>query len=170
MQEKFNKLSSGKKILILYYQTIMMNMKSLKKMLSVKNLKKNHENILVGVLLLVLLVLVVVYVRKNRENFDDKEGGLVINFFHVEWCGYCKKAKPEVAKLEEEIAANGGQLHGVNVVVNSVDAEENKELAAAHNVQAYPTIVLVKKDGSPVELEKSCTYDNLSELIAQNAN
>ena len=145
-----------------------MNMKNLKKMLSPKNLAKNSENILIAILVVVLVVLVVVYVMKSREGFESKK---VYNlyFFHVDWCGYCKKAKPEVAKLEEELAANNNKVGKAEVNLVSVDAEENTKLASQHNVKAYPTVVLEKADGNTVELEKPCTYENLKELIEQNA-
>lgn len=145
-----------------------MDMKSLKKMFSAKNLGKNSENILIGVLVLVLLVLVVVYVMKNREGFDAKKA-VVVYFFHVDWCGYCQKAKPEVAKLEEDLKSNNNMVGNVKVEFKSVNAEEDAKLAEQHNVRAYPTCVLEKANGETVELDKACTFENLREFIETNA-
>jgi len=142
---------------------------NLKKMLSPKNLKKNSENILITLLVVVLLVLVVVYVMKNREGFKDNKKKVVILFFHVDWCGYCQKAKPEVAKLEEELKSNNGMCDNVKVELNSVNAEEDTKLAEQHNVRAYPTCILEKANGETVELDKACTFENLKEFIKQNA-
>lgn len=144
-------------------------MMNLKKMLSPKNLKKNSENILITLLVVVLLVLVVVYVMKNREGFKDNKKKVVILFFHVDWCGYCQKAKPEVAKLEEELKSNNGMCENVNVDLKSVNAEEDTKLAEQHNVRAYPTCILEKANGETVELDKACTFENLKEFIKQNA-
>lgn len=143
-------------------------MMNLKKMLSPKNLKKNSENILITVLVVVLLVLVVVYVMKNREGFKA-EKNVVLYFFHVDWCGYCQKAKPEVAKLDEELKSNNGMCDNVKVELNSVNAEEDTKLAEQHNVRAYPTCILEKANGETVELDKACTYENLKEFVKQNA-
>lgn len=138
-----------------------MNMKNLKKMLSMKSLKKNHENVLIAVLALVLLVLVVMYVNKNRENFEG-ENVTVVYFFHVDWCGYCKKAKPEVDKFVQKLAENDNKVNGKSVKVVQVNADENKELAAEYNVRAYPTVIVSKPDGSHKEFEEACTFDNLN--------
>ena len=138
-----------------------MNMKNLKKMLSMKSLKKNHENVLIAVLAVVLLVLVVMYVNKNRENFEG-ENVTVVYFFHVDWCGYCKKAKPEVDKFVQKLAENDNKVNGKSVKVVQVNADENKELAAEYNVRAYPTVIVSKPDGSYKEFEEACTFDNLN--------
>lgn len=137
-----------------------MNMKNLKKMFSMKSLKKNHENVLIAVLALVLVVLVVMYVTKNRENFDG-ENVTVIYFFHVDWCGYCQKAKPEVDKFVKELEKNDNKVNGKKVKVVKVNADENKELAQEYNVRAYPTVIVTKPDGSNKEFEEACTFDNL---------
>lgn len=136
-------------------------MKNLKKMLSMKSLKKNHENVLIAVLAVVLLVLVVMYVNKNRENFEG-ENVTVVYFFHVDWCGYCKKAKPEVDKFVQKLAENDNKVNGKSVKVVQVNADENKELAAEYNVRAYPTVIVSKPDGSHKEFEEACTFDNLN--------
>lgn len=136
-------------------------MKNLKKMLSMKSLKKNHENVLITVLAVVLLVLVVMYVNKNRENFEG-ENVTVVYFFHVDWCGYCKKAKPEVDKFVQKLAENDNKVNGKSVKVVQVNADENKELAAEYNVRAYPTVIVSKPDGSHKEFEEACTFDNLN--------
>ena len=138
-----------------------MNMKNLKKMFSMKSLKKNHENVLIALLAIVLVVLVVMYVTKNKENFDG-ENVTVIYFFHVDWCGYCQKAKPEVDKFVQELEKNDNKVNGKKVKVVKVNADENKELAEEYNVRAYPTVVITNPDGSSKELEEPCTFENLS--------
>ena len=143
-------------------------MKNLKKMFSAKNLGKNSENLLIALLVVVLLVLVVVYVMKNREGFEAKKS-VVVYFFHVDWCGYCQKAKPEVAKFDENLKSNNNMVGDVKVELNSINAEEDTKLAEQHNVRAYPTCVLEKANGETVELEKACTFENLREFIEQNA-
>jgi thiol-disulfide isomerase/thioredoxin len=129
--------------------------------------KMNTENVLIAVLLVVLIVLVVMFVKQNRETFTGKK--VVVYFFFVDWCPHCTTAKPEVAKLANEVKKNNGKLNGVEVVVKQVNAEKNAELAKANNVSAYPTVILEKANGDKVELNKSCTYDNIAELVNNNA-
>jgi len=55
-------------------------------------------------------------------------------FFGVEWCGYCKKAKPHWEKFMDEYSGK------VNLLM--VDCDKQKELGKKHGVQGYPTIRL----------------------------
>ena len=86
----------------------------------------NTENLLILVLVIVLLVLVVMFVRNNRENFRNQVINLYI--FVVDWCPHCTRAKPEVAKLKNNLSNSGNKVNNKNVRVNLVNAEENKDL------------------------------------------
>ena len=139
-----------------------------------KTMKKlMNKNVLMYVLLLVLVGLVALYLMRPKENFDD-EKKCVLNFFHVDWCPHCKTAKPEVEKLEKELAQNNGVLKGTNVKVevNKINPEENtsnKEKAEKHNVNAYPTVVIEDNNGNTkAELETGVTLDNLKDFIKNN--
>ena len=143
---------------------------------ALKSLNLNKERLLVLALLAVLLVLVVMYVRQNRENFtsEEEDNGkrAVINFFYVDWCPHCTKAKPEVEELEKELAENGGKLNGVEVEINKInpeESEENKEKATKCNVNAYPTVVAVDEEGNKVaEMDSAVTKENLKVFIKEN--
>ena len=128
----------------------------------------NTENLLILVLVIVLLVLVVMFVRNNRENFRNQV--VVLHVFVVDWCPHCTRAKPEVAKLKNELSGNNNKVNNVPVNVNLVNAEENKELARKHNVNAYPTCVLELSNGKTIPFENNVTMDNLQEFLNNNVN
>ena len=126
----------------------------------------NTENLLILVLVIVLLVLVVMFVRNNRENFRSQ--AVVLHVFVVDWCPYCTRAKPEVAKLKNNLNNSGNKVNNKNVRVNLVNAEENKDLARKHNVNAYPTCVLELPGGETVPFNENVTANNLNEFLNSN--
>ena len=96
--------------------------------------KINLEQVCVCVLVVVLVVLVVYYVNKNNEGFDSEKPTLY--FFFVDWCGYCKKAKPKVAEMENDKSITS------RVNIKRIDCEGSsaeKALAEEYNVNGFPT-------------------------------
>ena len=66
--------------------------------------------------------------------------------YYAEWCGHCKVAKPEFAKL------GSTQTIGASTVdIQTVNAEEDKEAMKGVNVRGYPTIILYDPKGKIVE-------------------
>lgn len=72
----------------------------------------------------------------------DKQARLVM--FYVDWCPYCKKAKPIWQGIHE---ANDGQdVNGYKISVESVNCESDKPSAKLYGIEAYPTFKLIRKD------------------------
>lgn len=76
---------------------------------------------------------------QRMENFTNHNKPTFV-MFHVDWCGYCKKAKPEFEKLVNKFKSNP------NIKVVMVDGEDpnHKSLVQEHQVSGYPTIKLCK--------------------------
>jgi thiol-disulfide isomerase/thioredoxin len=114
------------------------------------------EQCCVCCLVIVLVVLVVYYVNKNNEGFNSDKPTLY--FFYVDWCGYCKKAKPNVTEMENDSAIT----NKVNIErVNCEGSSEEKALAKEYNVDGYPTF---KFKGKPNE-ELTNNTDSLRSII-----
>ena len=126
------------------------------------------ENLLILVLVIILVVLVVMFVRNNRENFKNRP--VVLYVFVVDWCPHCTSAKPQVAELQNDLSSNNNKVNNVPVEVNVVNAEENKALAKKFNVNAYPTCVLERSDGTRVPFNNNVTSDNLMAFLNENSN
>lgn len=84
--------------------------------------------------------------------FDDactkakKEGKIVLVDFYTTWCGPCKRldketwTDPEVIKLLES-----------KTVSIKIDAEKETKLAERYKIEAYPTVLLAKPDGTEID-------------------
>lgn len=97
----------------------------------------------------------------RMEGFSNSKP--IFYFFGVNWCGYCKQAKPEWDKFVAR--AQGEEL---NVLPTHIDAEADPELAAEYGVRSYPTFVLVK-DGERIPFEGPRTVDNFVAFVQKNA-
>jgi thiol-disulfide isomerase/thioredoxin len=116
----------------------------------------NLEQCCVCCLVIVLVVLVVYYVNKNNEGFGGDKPTLY--FFFVDWCGYCKKAKPKVSEMENDSSITDK----VNIKrINCEGSSEEKALAKEYNVDGYPTF---KFEGKPEE-ELTNNTDQLINII-----
>lgn len=107
-----------------------------------------------------------------KPNSENQEGGPITTAkfdkiiaenklsmvdFYTTWCGPCKRMAPSVLKIKSEMAST------VNVM--QIDAEAQADLAARYKIEAYPTLVFLKKGqvvGNVVGLQ---TYDQIIEII-----
>ena len=100
---------------------------------------------LITLLIIVSLLIAVVYCvfyRKNETFSVEEPDTATITMYHVDWCGYCKKAMPEFKKLKEY----HGQIINDSILhVKIVDCDEETELAEKENIKSFPTIKLNHK-------------------------
>jgi len=73
-------------------------------------------------------------VRKAGES-----GKLLMIDFYTDWCGYCKKMDKQIEEIPDTV--NKFAYYKVN-------AEQDRALAKQFKVRGYPTVVIVKPDGS----------------------
>jgi thiol-disulfide isomerase/thioredoxin len=64
-------------------------------------------------------------------------GGLVM--VKADWCGYCKRAMPELQKVSN--------MTGNAYPIYKIDADKNKSLVNSMGVNGYPTIMFIERDG-----------------------
>ena len=69
------------------------------------------------------------------ENFDDGSQKPCLVLFHANWCGHCKKMKPEWDKFKKENNSNN-----TGVIALDLENDENKDLMNKHGIKGFPTI------------------------------
>jgi len=66
-----------------------------------------------------------------------RAGGLL--FVSAEWCGYCKRASPELLKVS--------RITGSGFPIYKLDADKNKDAVKKLGVSGFPTIFYVLPTG-----------------------
>lgn len=78
----------------------------------------------------------------SGDAMADKQARLVM--FYVDWCPFCKKAKPIWQGIHER--HDGTTVNGYTLSVESVNCESDKAQAKQYGIDAYPTFKLIRKD------------------------
>ena len=82
---------------------------------------------------------------------------VVVDFF-TDWCGPCKKLD-RTTWLDEKVVA----WFGEKAIALKIDAEKETALAEKYRVDAYPTILLLKPDGT--EIDRLVGYRTAEEFL-----
>ena len=69
----------------------------------------------------------------NFETFDNNNQPSFVMYF-AEWCGHCKRTKPDFQKLIESYKGP------VKVLLIDCEAPENKTLVKSQDIKGFPTI------------------------------
>lgn len=89
-----------------------------------------------------------------------KSNDLVLLDFYAPWCAPCVKMMPTIDQLEK--------TYGARLQVVKVNADANKHLLQAYQVDEIPTLLLMKKNQPKQRMIGLQTAAVLNELIEQN--
>jgi len=103
--------------------------------------KKTLIYIGIGVVLFIILAYTIYYF--TREKYSESD--CIFRMFYVDWCGYCKQAKPQFEPM-----LGTAKINNRPVQIVMVNADEQPQLAQQFGVRGFPTFVLTKSNGESV--------------------
>ncbi len=103
----------------------------------------------------------------GNENMTANRSAEVL-CFNASWCSHCKKVMPIFNELADEYA--GKKINGYEIIFTSVDCTDDKNensnaLMDKYEVEGYPTIKLIKPDGTVVSFDAKPTKDSLTQFL-----
>ena len=118
-------------------------------------------------LVVALLFIALILLRMTTvEGFvGGGEGGMKLVIAKADWCGHCRKAAPEFARLKEASPLSLGD--GRTVIVEELDADKDKSEIQRLGVKGFPTLMLEKSGGEKIEYPGERTYDAVVEFLRQ---
>ncbi len=77
----------------------------------------------------------------RAERLAKKQGKPLFIDFETTWCGPCKQMDKWVYNADPVVAASAG------LIAVKVDGDDHKQLVKRFEVEAYPTLILLSRDG-----------------------
>ena len=139
-----------------------------------------------GMTTICLLVLIIVacigyyfMYKSNHEGFDDASsltpasGECIVALFYAPWCGHCKTFKPHFEKAMSELdgkTSGNTKLKGKTIRFAKIDCDEeqNKPLAKKYDVAGYPTVKILKDDGTDIEYDGERSLEGMKKFLVVN--
>jgi protein disulfide-isomerase A6 len=103
--------------------------------------KKTLMYIGIGVVVFIILAYTIYYF--TREKYSESD--CIFRMFYVDWCGYCKQAKPHFEPM-----LGTAKINNRPVQIVMVNADEQPQLAQQFGVRGFPTFVLTNSNGESV--------------------
>lgn len=155
---------------------------------------KNTWAMIALVILILLVVVALYYMRKNRlepfsaVNNDDVQnqisdklinstsikpnltpgkGECVVALFYADWCPHCQHFKPHFKKAMSSLNGQTGK-DGKKLRLEMVDCDADKSISRQYDVSGYPTVKLIKDDGTQVEYGGERTYEGLRKYLVSD--
>lgn len=125
-----------------------------------------NKRILVVALLFFSLILLRMSLVSSYEGFAGAEGDMKLIIAKADWCGHCRKAAPEFAKLKQ--ASPLSLKDGRVVIVEELDADQDKAAISELGVKGFPSLMIQKGgSGENVEYPGERTYDAIVAFLEQ---
>ena len=119
---------------------------------------------LLTIVLILVLISIFTYIDTRQfmlEGFTSNDTSNVSNLmlFHADWCGHCKKMKPDWDKVSKEFPGRCNEVESSNIT------DEHK---SKYKINGYPSIFIVKADGSVEEWKKGRAYEDFKDFLINN--
>ena len=85
-----------------------------------------------------------------------------IMYFYTEWCPHCKNARPEWENFKQ--IYHGKSIKNMKIKCTEGNCDDDEAMADKYNVEAYPTIKLVKNN-TVYEYDAKPNVDTLGQFL-----
>jgi len=142
--------------------------------------KGKHGLATVGIVVLIIGMGLAYYYIYNSNKIDTFTGSsgtpnltagpneCIVALFYTEWCGHCKKFKPEfksaMAKMNGK-KSKSGVANGKTVRFEMIDCDEHKDLGKEYDISGYPTVKIIS-NGKAEDYDGERSYDGLKEYLS----
>jgi thiol-disulfide isomerase/thioredoxin len=103
----------------------------------------------------------------SKPNLTAAKGECVIALFYADWCPHCVHFKPHFKKAMAELNGKVGK-DGKKMRLEMVDCDAHKEMGKKYDVNGFPTVKLIKDDGTQVEYGGERTYEGLQKYLVSD--
>lgn len=112
------------------------------------------------------------YVENNEFTANKVVNDVRILMFTVDWCPYCKKAKPIWDEFVEEYTnkrINNYTLHFETINCTDENNENVKSMLSKYNIESYPTIKM-EKNGTVYDFDAKPSSETLQQFVQSILN
>lgn len=102
-----------------------------------------------------------------KPNLTPAKGECVVALFYADWCPHCQHFKPDYKKAMKALNGKVGK-DGKKLRLEMVDCEAHKELGRQYDVSGYPTVKLIKDDGTQVEYGGERNFEGLRKYLVSD--
>jgi len=137
--------------------------------------KGKNNAAMIGFFVIIICVAIAYYYiyQSNREGFYSQDvtpasGEVIVALFYAPWCGHCKTFKPvfqdAMTKLNGKTSKNS-EISGKTIRLSMIDCDENPELGKKYSISGYPTIKILKDDGSDMEYSGGRSLEGMKKFL-----
>jgi len=119
------------------------------------------RNNLSAIFIILLIIAVVVLYKLKVEKFTNTGGVVVVTYYHMPGCGWCKKFNPEWGTFQA--TADVTQIKAQKIDATTPDGQK---AASAAGITGYPTIIIEVPGNDPVKYSGERTSGALNDYIA----
>ena len=87
----------------------------------------------------------------------------IVVFFYTDWCGFCQRFAPTFDKITRDKAIK----NNFAIAFVNCEKEENQKDMQEFDVKGFPTVYVIKEDGSKTQLENGTFFNDDSVKVVK---
>ena len=110
----------------------------------------------------IAILIVIVYVSRSQKQGFQNPNQNTFTMYYADWCGHCKKIKPEYEKFMKSGPIN---VNGKSCEIRMISPEKEPDAAAGKPIRGFPTFLMETTDGQVVEYKGDRSTKGFLEFI-----